>query len=234
MPAGKHDRVLLIEANVGMIEPVQSSTVEWAVSRKTVQGRPQAPEQYVVKATPSGFLIAIVDGMGHSPEALTACQLAVEALNEYTHQNVVTLFERCDRSCKRTSGVSITAAIFNTSYNTVSWFGVGNVEAVLWHRNPHSDPRYHLLVQQPGLIGHGLLSLKELSLPVRAGDLLILASDGIKPGIVEALPIEGKSKIVADSLMHSHGRPDDDATILVTRYLGGIVAGSSPPAQPAQ
>ncbi len=207
-----------------MIEPAHSSsTVEWAVARRTAPGRTQAPEQYVVKNTPNGFLIAIIDGMAHSPEALTACQLAIEVLNEYTHQNVVTLFERCDRACKRTSGVSITAAIFNTSYNTVSWFGVGNVEAVLWHRNPNSDPRYHALVQQPGLVGHGLLSLKELSLPVRAGDLLILASDGIKPGISEALPIEGKSKVVADALLQSHGRPDDDATILVTRYLGGIV-----------
>jgi phosphoserine phosphatase RsbX len=233
MPARKHGRVIGIEAIEGMIEPVQSqsSTVEWAVRFGTTKERNQAPEQYVVKATPSGFLIAIVDGMAHSPEALMACQLAVEALNEYTHQNVVTLFERCDRACKRTSGVSITAAIFNTSYNTVSWFGVGNVEALLWHRNPTSDPRYHMLVQQPGLVGHGLLSLKELSLPVRAGDLLILASDGIKPGIVDALPIEGKSKVVADSLIQSHARPNDDATILVTRYLGGQVS-ASPPQQP--
>ncbi len=203
-----------------MTEPAQSSTVEWAVTRKTAPGSINSAEQYVVKATPSGFLIAIVDALSSAAEALRAGQMATEELDQYTHQNIVMLFEKCDRACRSTSGVAVTAAIFSTSYNTVSWFGVGNVDALLFRRNQNSDPRYYQLVQQPGLVGHGLLSLKEMNLPVRAGDLLILSSDGVNPGIVDALPIDGKSKVVADALMQSHAKPDQDATILVARYLG--------------
>lgn len=203
-----------------MTGPGQSSVVEWAVARKVMPGCPSGAEQYVVKATPNGFLVALIDSMGYSPQALSATQTAVATLDEYTHQTIADLLLKCDRACQSTSGVSMVVAIFSASYPTVTWFGVGNVEAVLFHKSASAEPRYHILSQQPGRVGQGLTSLKELSLPVRTGDNLVLASDGILTGFVEALPIEGKPKVVADQLMSIYGATSDEATLLVTRYVG--------------
>jgi hypothetical protein len=203
-----------------MIDQVQSTTVEWAIGKKNVDGRSDGAEQHLVKSTPTGFLIAIVDAIGTHDEALKAAQTAIAILDDYTHQSMPNLFDKCDRALKSTSGVSITAAIFNTSYNTVSWFGVGNIEALLWHRSIHTSPRYHQLALQAGLAGQGLSSLNEKCLSVSPGDLVILTSDGIFPGVVEALPIEGRPRAVADKILQDYAKDNEEATLLVTRYLG--------------
>jgi phosphoserine phosphatase RsbX len=203
-----------------MIDQVQSTSVEWAIGKKTADGHSRSAEQHLVKSTPTGFLIAIVDAIGTDDEAFAAGQIAISILDDYTHQSMPNLFDKCDRALKSTSGVSITAAIFNTSYNTVSWFGVGNIEGLLFHRSLHTSPRYHQLALQTGLAGQGLSSLNEKCLPVHPGDLVILTSDGIFPGIVEALPIEGRPRAVADKILHDYAKDNEEATLLVTRYLG--------------
>jgi negative regulator of sigma-B (phosphoserine phosphatase) len=203
-----------------MIEQVQSTAVEWAIGKKHVDGRSSRAEQHLVKSTPTGFLIAIVDAFGSDDRAIQAGLTAISILDDYTHQSVPNLLDKCDRALKSTGGVAITAAIFNTSYNTVSWFGMGNIEALLWHRSMHTSPRYHQLALQTGLAGQGLSSLNEKCMPVHPGDLVILTSDGIFPGVVEALPIEGRPRAVADKLLQDYAKDNEEATLLVTRYLG--------------
>lgn len=205
-----------------MIEQVRSTSanVEWAIGKKTVEGSTRPAEHHLVKSTPTGFLIAIVDAIGTDDEAFAAGQTAIAILDDYTHQSMPTLFDKCDRALKNTSGVAITAAVFNTSYNTVSWFGVGNIEGLLWHRSMHTSPRYHQLALQTGLSGQGLNSLNEKCLPVQPGDLVILTSDGLFPGVVEALPIEGRPRAVADKILQDYAKDNEEATLLIARYLG--------------
>ena len=175
----------------------------------------------MVKSTPSGFLIAVVDALQDGHEGTRAAKLAAEVFESYTHQSLIDLFNRADRACKESGGCSVSAAIFNTSYHTVSWFGVGNIQGYLHHRSPIADPRYHWLKLQQGFVGDNQFTIRETTYPVRMGDVLILASDGIRPEFSSALPIEGKPRIVADALLAQYALPEDDSLILVTRYLGG-------------
>ena len=84
--------------------------------------------------------------------------------------------------------------IFNTSYHTVSWFGVGSIQGFLHHRSEAAEPRFHWLKPQPGYVGDNLFSIRETTLPVRMGDVLILATDTIYTEFADALPIEGKPR----------------------------------------
>ncbi len=200
----------------------QSSVVEWAVGRRSIKVAEQrSPLTSVVKSTPSGFLIAVIDATQDGKDGNMAAKAAAEIFEGFTHHSLVDLFNRADRCAKETGGCSISAAIFNTSYHTANWFGVGNVQGFLYHRSPTADPRYNWLKLQQGFVGDNQFTIRDTTYPVRMGDVLILATTGIKPEFAGAMPIEGKPRVIADALLAEYARPEDDSLMLVTRYLGG-------------
>ena len=72
-----------------------------------------------------------------------------------------------------------------------------------------------------GVIGFRLPALRIDSVPVKAFDTLIMATDGIQPDFAEALSLDGRPQRIADSILSHHRKPNDDALVLVARYLGG-------------
>ncbi len=200
-----------------------ASVVEWAVGRRAKDHDHLSSLTSVVKSTPSGFLIAVIDATQDGPKGNFAAKAAAEIFEGYTHHSLVDLFNRADRCAKETGGCSISATIFNTSYHTATWFGVGNVHGYLHHRNPTADPRYRWLKLQQGFVGDNQFTIRENTHPVHIGDVLILGTTGLKPEFAGALPIEGRPRVVADKLLAEYAREDDDALILVTRYLGGTM-----------
>jgi negative regulator of sigma-B (phosphoserine phosphatase) len=204
----------------------QSSLVEWAVGRQSKtqssssKGEPHKTEVPILKATPSGILCALLDAVGQDASAAEAARRAAEPFEQYTHQSLTELFARSDKALESGNGVAVTAAMFNVGFNTISWFGVGHVKGVLFRRSPAADPRFHRLELVSGLLGTGQVRLREICLPIKPGDLLIFATEGISDSFVEALPIDGKPRVVADQLMAKYCAPDADCCMIVVRYLG--------------
>jgi hypothetical protein len=62
--------------------------------------------------------------------------------------------------------------------------------------------------------------LREVTVPVGRGDALIFATDGIGPDLIADGPTHGSAQDHADDLLHRYARSDDDALVLVIRYLG--------------
>ena len=71
-----------------------------------------------------------------------------------------------------------------------------------------------------GVVGGQLPSLRGSILPVRRGDTLIFATDGIRQGFTEGLVLTGSPQEIADQILARHYRQTDDALVLVVRYLG--------------
>lgn len=205
------------------VQQPQNSVVEWAIGRRSKNVDQPDSLTTVVKSTPSGFLIAVIDATQDGKPGNAAALAAAEIFEGFTYHSLVDLFNRADRCAKETGGCSISATIFNTSYHTATWFGVGNVQGYLHHRSPAASPRYHWLKLQHGFVGDNQFQIRESTHPIRFGDVLILATSGIRSDFSGALPIEGKPRVVADSLLASFAREDDAALMLVTRYLGGTM-----------
>lgn len=205
------------------VPQTEASVVEWALGRRSRDVDKMSSLSSVVKSTPSGFLIAVIDATQDGKPGCNAAKAAAEIFEGYTHHTLVDLFNRADRCAKETGGCSVSATIFNTSYHTATWFGVGNVQGYLYHRSPSANPRYQWLKLQQGFVGDNRFQIREHTNPIKYGDLLILATSGIRPDFATELPIEGKPRIVADSLLAGYTRDEDDALMLVTRYLGGTM-----------
>src|SRR5882724_10223547 len=113
------------------------SSIEWAVSQRAVPGQSVSGDLHLVQEHDRGALLAVVDGVGHGPEATHAAEIAVAAMRDRPHDSVHSLVNRAHAALQQTRGVVLTVVSLDTVDDTITWCGVGNVEGLL----VRSDPR---------------------------------------------------------------------------------------------
>lgn len=183
-------------------------------------GQTVSGDLHLVTPFPGGMLLAVVDGLGHGDAATTAAQAAVSILQAHAHERVISLAKRCHEALKLSRGVVMTVASLNTVDQSITWLGVGNVEGRLLRAKVDAGYPSESVLLRSGLIGLQLPPLQASVLPVAPGDLLVLATDGIRYGFdVRIRPGESPRQI-ADSILKEHFKGTDDALVLVARYLG--------------
>src|SRR5213594_1146981 len=106
--------------------------IEWGVVSVPLAGETESGDRHVVKEFPEGVLVAAVDGLGHGSEAAAAAKIATATLERHAQEPVVSLVRLCHLELKRSRGVVMSLASFNTRENRMEWLGVGNIEGVLF------------------------------------------------------------------------------------------------------
>ncbi|WP_265949824.1 SpoIIE family protein phosphatase [Dechloromonas sp. A34] len=193
---------------------------EYAVAGRAIGGERQSGDAALVQATTDGVLIAVVDGLGHGDEAAMAAQTAVAVLREHAGEPLASLLQRCHLHLQPTRGAAMAVAMVDTAKATLTWAGVGNVEAVLV-ASPRSPVRgKQCLTNRCGVVGYRLPAVEGREVPIYPGDLLILATDGIDECFVSAEMPRGPPDHLARSILDCHGKATDDALVLVLRWLG--------------
>jgi hypothetical protein len=200
--------------------PKPPPLIEWGVAVQPLEGEVESGDLYVVQAFPNGVLVAAVDGLGHGPEAAAAARSAVAILKDYAHEPVISLLRRCHERLIRTRGAVMSLASFNTLDNTMTWLGVGNVEGVLLRADATASPAREIILLRGGVVGYQLPALHASILPVTRGDVLILATDGIRSGFAEDVTLSDPPQRIAEHILARRARGTDDALVLVARYLG--------------
>jgi serine phosphatase RsbU (regulator of sigma subunit) len=173
-----------------------------------------------VKPLPLGTLLAVVDGLGHGKEAAEAAAVAISTLQTYAQESIISMINHCHERLRGTRGVVMSLALFNANDGTLTWAGVGNVEGILVQIGHHSLPQYESLLLRSGVVGGELPRLFASTIAVARGDTLIFATDGVRAGFEGHLNWRQSPQQIADSILASHGRKDDDALVFVARYLG--------------
>jgi phosphoserine phosphatase RsbX len=194
--------------------------LEWAVAEKPLRGQAGSGDGYLVEPLPDGALIAVVDGLGHGAAAGAAAAIAVATLRRHAHEPVVSLLEHCHESLVRARGAAMTVARVDGRDGTMTWLGVGNVEGVLVRADAGGGPVRESLLLRRGVVGASLPPLHAFVIPLRRGDMLILATDGLRSGFAEGVGPDDRPQRVADRILARHGSGTDDALVLVARYAG--------------
>lgn len=194
--------------------------VEWAVAARPLEGQVVSGDLPVLKSFRYGVMMAAIDGVGHGDDAATAARAAADVLENNAGESVIALVKSCHEKIAKTRGVVMTLVSLNALDDTITWLGVGNVEARLLRRDAAgSHPRESVLLRG-GLIGYQLPALQAGVLSVAAGDLLVLATDGIDPMFEDGINLNETARQIADNIMNRHFKGSDDALVLVVRYLG--------------
>jgi serine/threonine protein phosphatase PrpC len=177
-------------------------------------------DEYVVTPLPNGLMMAVVDGLGHGAEAAAVAALAVETLSANASLPVPEILARCHERLRGTRGATVSVASFDYDSDVLTWSGLGNVMGVLLRADPATRPRVESLVQRAGVLGSGWPSMIASRVPVRHGDLVVLATDGISPGFEDSVDRGRHAQDVADRIVTDRAKHTDDAMVLAARYLG--------------
>jgi serine phosphatase RsbU (regulator of sigma subunit) len=197
--------------------------VDWGVALRPLRGQNISGDLYVVETSEQGFLIAVIDGLGHGPQAAAAAEIAAMILRTHGHDSTTQLLNRCHQALKHTRGVAMSLASFNKQLNSLWWLGVGNVEGVLLRLDENEKLSIESIPLRGGVIGYQLPPLRASQISLKPHDLVIFATDGIQSGFIKGLTTKDLSENpqqLADRLLAGYDKGTDDSLVLVVRYLG--------------
>jgi negative regulator of sigma-B (phosphoserine phosphatase) len=167
-----------------------------------------------------GGLFAVIDGLGHGDAAADAAEAAGEVLRVHVEEEAQDLLELCHRQLRRTRGAVMTLAWFDLEAREMTWTGVGNVEARFVRAGEGADARHPSPVVLGGVVGYNLPQVRLASMPLEAGDAVVLATDGVTADFSQSLTSGVPAQELAERVLERHGKGTDDALAAVVRYLG--------------
>jgi negative regulator of sigma-B (phosphoserine phosphatase) len=201
-------------------QDAESPLLDWGVAQQAMPGESVSGDMHLVQPFPRGVLVAVADGLGHGEEAHVAAHVAVAALRARASHSALMLVKLCHEALHGTRGAALTVASFNAVDGTMTWLGVGNVDAVLLRGDPRAAPVRDYVLLHGGVVGLQMPPLRAFVLPVTPGDTLVVATDGVRPGFAEGLPLKEPPQQLADRILARDGKGTDDALVLVARILG--------------
>lgn len=213
-----------------MLRAGSTPLLDYWVAGRPIPGEVESGDQYLVAPFPDGVLVSVIDGLGHGPEAAAAAMQAATVMAQHAAEPVAELVKRCHEKLRRMRGVVMSLASFDAVAGTLRWLGVGNVECMLLRADAPPDAKRDSALLRGGIVGDRLPPLREMVVPVRPGDLLVLATDGIASAFIRDLRYpEHPDQLISD-LFHQYARQNDDALILGGQWTGGAKATNGEPA----
>jgi serine phosphatase RsbU (regulator of sigma subunit) len=196
-----------------------SKITEWSTAIQVREGEDLSGDHYLICRVSNRVLMAVVDGIGHGPEAAHASRLAVSVLEAHAEESLVSLFAICDKELRDTRGVVMSLAMFDGSDDSMTWLGVGNVQGRLVRTDKTSIHPEEELLTYSGVVGHEMPSVLVFSvLPIFKGDALILATDGISHDFTKSVHIGRSAYQISNDILAKHGKGIDDALVMVAKY----------------
>lgn len=195
--------------------------IDWAVASQTMPGQSETGDRAWVKASSTSARVAVVDGIGHGPGAARAAEAAISTLEENAEDSPADLLLRSHERLRSTRGAVMSVVAFCGVENTMTWAGIGDVEGILFRRRAQPPRNHETLVQAAGVLGTSQAQVKAHIHNISKGDVVILATDGVRPLLLEWEELRGSAQSIADRLLDRYAIGTDDALILVARYGHG-------------
>ena len=193
--------------------------IEAAFATVPLPGQTESGDLSLIKRVGVGTLVAVVDGLGHGEEAASAAHAAIGALDRYAREPLADLVRRCHEALVGLRGVVLGLGYLDPRAATLTWLGVGNVGGILLRADGGSRPARITLVPSAGFIGAEPAHPTTRSVPLAIGDTVFLFSDGVKEGFADSVALSNSPQQIADAVIARHTKGNDDALILVARYV---------------
>jgi hypothetical protein len=192
--------------------------LEWSAAERCRTGERTTGDRAAVRITSGRALLAVIDGLGHGPEAERAALAAERVVLAQADRALGPLVRDVHGALRGTRGAAISLALVSGPGRTLTWLGLGNVQGRLLGGRGAGTRSLRL---HGGIAGHDLPTMRPETVPVHRGDVLILATDGVAPGFADGLAPTGTPAALAARILGAHGTTGDDALVLVARFLGG-------------
>lgn len=161
------------------------------------------------------LFIALVDGLGHGSEAQKVAVSARKYLTKASlKDNLIDIMQGLHKHLKGTRCVVAAVCRLNQQSGLLKYVGVGNITAKIYASNPVT------FVPREGIVGYIMSELREETLILSKGTILVFHSDGI-PAHVDLSDVmkrkQSSAQALADSLVGEFGKEDDDVSCIVVK-----------------
>jgi hypothetical protein len=208
--------------------------LDWAVARRPMPGQVACGDVATVHTSGSRLVLAVIDGLGHGPDAAKAATLAAEVVGRHRTAEPADLLLLLHSHLAESRGATATVATVDGASGQLDWLGVGNVDGVVV-RADGKRPLTHGVFLCRGVLGHQMPRKLHRPEPVvlRSGDCIVIATDGVRGDLADAVRPRldvGLADVgrLADRILRDFAIADDDALVLVARYHPPV--GGPPPA----
>jgi serine phosphatase RsbU (regulator of sigma subunit) len=161
------------------------------------------------------LFIALVDGLGHGSEAHNVAVVARKYLEKASRKvNLIDIMQGLHKHLKGTRCVVAAVCRLNQQSGLLKYVGVGNITAKIFASSPVT------FVPREGIVGYIMGTLREETLILSKGTILVLHSDGI-PAHLDLSGVlkrkQSSAQALADSLVREFGKEDDDVSCIVVK-----------------
>jgi len=184
------------------------------------EGEGRSGDLAVFAPTARGGLFVVIDGLGHGDAAADASEAAAAIITAHADDEPQRLLERCHEQLRRTRGAVMTLAWFDLADRTMSWTGVGNVEARFIRAGDGPDARHDSPVVLGGVVGYNLPQIRLSTIALEPGDGVVIATDGVAADYSVSLEAGVTAQELATRVLERHAKGTDDALAAAVRYLG--------------
>lgn len=180
-------------------------SVEYVVVPK--DGERVSGDAVFVRPNQGGYLLAVIDALGHGERAAATSEVALQALAEAPEdEGVRALVDRVHARLRGTRGAAGMICRFDDG--RLQGCGVGNIELA-------SQGTRVQWLQSPGILGASLGKARIFDAQLAPGDRIVMFSDGVSPRF-DLSQFRGlKAAEACRALMSRHRRSHDDSTVLI-------------------
>lgn len=198
----------------------QPDWLEWGVAGAALDGEASG-DHYLILPDARRALICMMDGLGHGVDARRASLDCASVLEAHSEAPLLDLVGYCHEGLRGTRGVAMTLLQIDCERDLLEWVAVGNVEGLVLREGLARGATFSAVVQRGGVVGYRLPPLKVSHVNLQAGDLLVLATDGIHSGFADGVDQRQAVQELADTILSRFARASDDQLVLVLRYRKG-------------
>jgi serine phosphatase RsbU (regulator of sigma subunit) len=189
--------------------------LEQASLIRPCQGERLSGDAVVIRPLEHGLFLAIVDVLGHGPEAHGLTHVIDAYLARYGTSDVSGVMTRLHQHLKGTRGAAVGLCAIDAATGRIDYAGIGNTAI---RRFGKVETR---LVSQDGVVGQNMRTPRLQTLQLEPGDLIVLYTDGVSdrftvndyPGVLRHAPQE-----VASNIVQRFGKDHDDAACIAVRF----------------
>jgi phosphoserine phosphatase RsbX len=196
--------------------------IEWATAGRPRPGEHVSGDRSVATGIgDAAALFAVLDGLGHGPDAASVAMSAAEALERNCGERVEVLVRLSHRVLSGTRGAAMTLARVDFEAGQLHWTGVGNVCANLIAKTAAGIQVRSSARLAAGIVGFRIPEIAPPQVvPIRIGDLIVITSDGIADDYLEYLDFAAPATTIAEHILTKHAKENDDAMVLAARHRG--------------
>lgn len=187
------------------------------IAHRPAPGEEQSGDRCFIQQSAGCAALALIDGLGHGPEAALAAEAAQAALRAPDRQSPSLLVQRCHERLRETRGAALTVMQFDTQTWQLEWTGVGNVIAVLLHPEATGQLTRTELFGRGGVVGVQLPSTASSSVRIAPGDVLVAATDGVHSSFAYGITRIEAPQQLAERLLTRYCTGYDDAMVVVAQ-----------------